>query len=74
MRLKTIWTIPAMSTMERLRRTREWATMKVANRLPKDIRYWVVIQELAKASKDSPNRHIMATPIEDILKNMEPPR
>lgn len=69
MRLKTIWTIPSMSTIERLRRTREWATMEVARRLPKSLRYWVTMQEIAKATRNSPN--IPATPLDEVLKNLD---
>lgn len=69
MRLKTIWTIPSMSTMERLRRTREWATMEVARRLPKRLRYWVTMQEIAKATRNSPN--IPATQLDEVLKNLD---
>lgn len=68
MRLKTIWTLPSMSTMERLRRTREWTAMEVARKLPRKVKYWVTIQELAKATKDSVN--VPATPLDDILKNL----
>lgn len=33
MRLSTIWTLPTLSTMERLRRTRVWALTEAAIRL-----------------------------------------
>lgn len=44
MKFTTIWTIPAMSFAERLRRTGDWITQKIAASLPKQIRYWVFIQ------------------------------
>lgn len=68
MRLSTIWSIPSMSTMERLRRTREWANMALAAKLPRRLRYWVTILEIAKATKESPN--IPATPLDEILENL----
>lgn len=69
MRLKLIWTIPSMSTMERLRRTREWATMELARRLPRRLRYWVTMMEIAKATRTSSD--IPATPLDDILMNLQ---
>lgn len=69
MRLSTIWSIPCMSTMERLRRTREWANMEVAARLPQRLRYWVTMMEVAKATRNSSD--IMGTPLDEILKNLQ---
>jgi hypothetical protein len=43
MRFWTIWTIHHMALAERLRRTREWATLKVAHRLPRKLAYWSFI-------------------------------
>jgi hypothetical protein len=73
MRLKTIWTLRSMSTMERLRRTREWATMELASRLPKNVRYWVTVQELAKATKNHPG-HVMGAHLDEILQNLDGPK
>lgn len=39
MRLKTIWTMPAMSFRERLRRTGEVALIALAHRLPRALAY-----------------------------------
>ena len=72
MRFKTIWTIPAMTLAERLRRTRDWAAWKIAAALPLNIRYWVVIQMVGKATMDSPN--VPATTLTDILRNIETPK
>lgn len=69
MRLSTIWTLPSMSTMERLRRTLEWATMETAAKLPQRLKYWVTMQELAKATTTSKN--IPATPLDEILMRLE---
>ena len=43
MKLRTIWTIPAMSVKERFRRTIEWAALTAAGMLPKKVRYWAFI-------------------------------
>jgi hypothetical protein len=58
-----------MSTMERLRRTLEWATMETAAKLPQRLRYWVTMQELAKATVDS--RNIPVTSLDDILRRLK---
>lgn len=44
MRLRTIWTLPAMTLRERLRRTGEWAAMKVAWALPRRVLYWAAVR------------------------------
>lgn len=72
MRFRTIWSIRAMSLPERLRRTRDWAAMEIAARLPLRIRYWVTIHELAKATYTSSD--VPATSLEEILKNLETPK
>lgn len=43
MRLRTIWTIPAMTFRERLRRTADWCDSTIAFHLPKRVKYWAVI-------------------------------
>lgn len=72
MRLKTIWTINSMSTVERLRRTWDLGFQKLATKLPVRLKYWVTIQQMAKASINSPN--IPATPLEEIMKNLDAPK
>lgn len=72
MRFLTIWTIPACSLLERLRRTRDWAAMTIGARLPVRIRYWVTVLEIGKATMKSPN--VPATPLSDILENLEAPK
>jgi hypothetical protein len=72
MRLKTIWTLRSMTTMERLRQTGDWSAMKVAGKLPRRIRYWTTLIEIGKATRTSP--HVPATPLEDILKNLDGPK
>lgn len=44
MKFTTIWTIPAMSLRERLRRTwDEWFLRGLAHRLPRRVAYWSFI-------------------------------
>lgn len=40
MRLRTIWTIPAMALPERLHRTSEWFWLKAARHIPERLAYW----------------------------------
>lgn len=70
MRLWTIWTIPATSIAERLRRTRDWAAMTTASMLPLRVRYWVTMMELGKATIESPN--VPATDLSYILRHLAP--
>lgn len=48
MRLTTIWTLPAMSLRERMRRTAEWAAIKVAWVLPRRVLYWAAVRAAVK--------------------------
>ncbi len=43
--------------------------MKIAAKIPQRVKYWAVIQELGKASRDSPN--VPATTLDEILQNLE---
>jgi len=72
MRFKTIWTIGAMTFAERLRRTRDWAAAKIGYALPVRIKYWVTMQMIGKAVRDSPN--IPATSLDDILRKLPAPK
>jgi len=69
MRFTTIWTLRHMSLGERFRRTGEWALHTIGSKLPVRMRYFITIGEIAKATTNSPN--IPATPLEDILKNLD---
>jgi hypothetical protein len=71
MRFRTIWTMPAMTIKERLRRTLDWAAMKVAANLPLRVRYWVAILEIGHATAKSPN--VPATSCDEILNNLRVP-
>lgn len=72
MRFKTIWTMPSMRLRERLIHTRDWAAQEIGARLPVRVRYWVAMQEIGKATMDSPN--VLDTNLSTIIKNLETPR
>jgi hypothetical protein len=72
MRLRTIWTLRSMSFAERLRRSRDWAAMEVAARLPLRVRYWCTLQEVGRATRGSED--IMATPFDEVLQNLNQPK
>jgi hypothetical protein len=71
MRFRTIWTIPAMTVLERLRRTRDWGAMTIAANLPLRVRFWVAILEIGHATAKSEN--VPATPLSDILEELRRP-
>jgi hypothetical protein len=75
MKFSTIWTMPAMSTMERLRRTRDWAAMEIAAHLPLRVRYWATILEIAKVTTQKlPNEEVPAISLDQILTNLDAPK
>lgn len=53
MKLTTIWTIPAMTLTERLRRTHDAAMRTIAAHLPKRIAYWNYIHQGIRAIEDN---------------------
>jgi hypothetical protein len=46
--------------------------MELARKLPKRLKYYVTLQQIGKATLDSPN--VLGTRLEDILKNLETPK
>lgn len=72
MRLSTIWTLQGMSTIEKLRRTRDWGAMEIAAHLPKRIRYWTTVQELGRATMTSAN--VPATTVDEVLQKLDRPK
>lgn len=69
MKLTTIWTIPAMTLAERLRRTADWAAFTLAARLPKRVRYWAFIQVGGKAIE--PHEIVPEVKFTDVLARAE---
>lgn len=72
MRLRLIWTMPAMTMTERFRRTRDWAALAVASKLPLRLRYWVTLQEIGRATMKSEN--VPATPLDEVLRGLATPK
>lgn len=73
MRFRTIWD-PRLnfSARERLSRTRDSLTMALAAKLPLRLRYWVTMQEIGRATMDSPN--VPATPLCKVLSGLQAPK
>ncbi len=69
MKFTTIWTLPAATLGEKLRRTADWAAMTAAAKLPARIRYWTFIQVGSKAM--APNDIVPEVRFMDLLKNAE---
>lgn len=61
--------LPKATLKEKLSRTRDWVNMKAAGFLPKRLRYWVTIHELAKGVADS--EHVPNTKLDEILSKLE---
>lgn len=78
MNLRTIWALHmAMPLPERLRRTREWAAQKIAAHfIPKRIKYWVTVQQMAKVSTKAPFQHWnpMSLTVQEIMEHMDRPK
>lgn len=72
MRFRTIWSLRGLPLVERLARTRDWAAMTAAGKLPLRVRYWATILEVGHATAKSPN--VPATPLSDVLSNLRTPR
>lgn len=72
MKLKTIWTLPASTLLERIRRTRDWIAQEFGAHLPVRVRYWVTMQAIAKATMTSHN--VPATPLDEILRKIDAPK
>lgn len=69
MRLTTIWTMPAMTLRERLRRTADAMDMAIAWRLPKRVRYWAFVYAALDAAKpEQPNGLLF----DDVHKRVRP--
>lgn len=73
MKLATIWSLPAMTLKERMRRSIDWAALSAASRLPQRIQYWVVMMAIGKATKSGPfiTKPVMSLTVDEILKTLE---
>lgn len=72
MKLRTIWTTPALTFAERLRRSRDSVALSIAHHLPVRIQYWTAMYMIGQATKKSVN--VPATPCDEILKNLPSPK
>jgi hypothetical protein len=72
MRLTTILTLPGATLSEKGRRIRDWVAQKVAGILPRRVRYWSTIGDLAKATTASAN--VPATPLDEVMRNLPAPK
>lgn len=68
MKLETIWSIPYLPLTERFRRTFDWGAMKMATRLPANVRYWATITEIRKVHKGDPDAFSLT--IEQVLREL----
>lgn len=69
MRLTTIWTLPAMSLAERVRRTLDVIDMNVAAHLPKRVKYWAFIQSGSSAM--TPDEIVGSQSYMDLLQRLD---
>lgn len=76
MRFWTIWTLPAMSFDERLRRTRDWAALAIAVRLPLRIRYWSMVANISEASQSVAlcRQHVNSMTVLELMDNIDTPK
>lgn len=77
MKFWTIWTLPACTLGEKLRRTRDWAANMFGSKLPQRVKYFVTMQEVVKATsyeKVGGDTDIMAIPLCEVLRNLETPK
>lgn len=72
MRLGTILTLPGATLAEKGRRLRDWAAQKMAHALPRRVRYWSTMGDIAKATMTSPD--VPATPLSDVLDQLPRPK
>lgn len=73
MRFTTIWdlTFP-LPLKERLKRTRDWAALEVALKLPLRVKYWCAINMIGRATMKSPN--VPASTVDYVLDNLPRPK
>lgn len=72
MRIQTIWTIPAMSLMERCRRTVDTFCMEIAWAMPKRIRMWATIHSI-NVTAGKTGGVVPEITVEEILRHMPKP-
>lgn len=70
MRLKTIWTLPAMSIRERVRRTVDLFALQIAAKMPDRVRLWATILSINEvaARPEFSRRAIGSITVDDLLR------
>ena len=68
MKLTTIWTMPAMSLRERVRRTGEWALIAAAHHMPRELQFRTFCAVVSRYSFAHPKAEVPAITVEDVLK------
>lgn len=69
MKLSTIWSMPAMSYAEKFRQTFDLGAQKWASKLPKRVKYWAAVQQIAKTPKR--DEVVPDIKLSDILSRLE---
>lgn len=69
MRFKTIWTMPSFSLRERFNRTGEWALIKLAHHLPRQLAYRSFIDSGVRYTKS--NEIVTDVPYMELLQRFE---
>lgn len=75
MRFRTVWFSNISHTFtfaEKLRRSRDILASKVAAKLPLRIRYWVTLQEIGYATRNSPE--VPASDVSYVLAHLRTPK
>lgn len=72
LKLRTIWTTPAMDLSGRFKRTRDSIAFKIAFYLPRRVQYWCTIYMIGVATAES--GEIPAETCENILSNLPRPK
>jgi hypothetical protein len=67
MKLSAIWSSPTLTTMARIRRTRDLCAMTIARKLPVRVKYYATLQQIGNKTIDTPNKSVSAL-VEDIIR------
>lgn len=68
MRLKTILTMPGLDKAERISRLKEWAAIKIAWAVPKQVAYWAFVRLVVTAE---PNGDPTNLTVKEIMERSE---
>jgi len=76
MKLRTIWTLPTMSFVERLRRTRDALALSAVKFIPTRVRYWSTVMHIAHVTTRPPfdKTSIGMVSVTQLLDHIERPK